>query len=304
MGIAKFIKRNFSSFSRNRAKKETINKVLQAKQQHEGVINIHRIDENNVGDFYCGPHLYFKELKGRQLDIFDFKHEEEHVRQNWIDKISENALIIGGGGLLNRGSFEMQMKLFEELARQGKKAVIWGAGHNEKSSSRFGKVKNYNIDLSVFQLSGTRDYGLTEFWLPCVSCMHDIFDRNFTTEQEVGIIFHKKTLKRKNLLKNLEDLPSTSNTTNLEDMIGFIGKSETVITDSYHAMYWSFLLGKKVAVIPNSSKFFSFKYNPHYTDFKNFRKDIKKAKSYSGLLEECRVQNRIFAERVFNELNL
>lgn len=304
MGIGKFISKNLSSFQRGKQKKETINKVLQRDQEHYGVVNLHRIDRNNVGDFYCAPHLYFDQLKGTQLDIFDFKHVDEDVRGNWVDKVSDNALIIGGGGLLNRGSFKMQMKLFESLARNDKKAVIWGAGHNEKKSSNFGKITRYNIDLSVFTLAGTRDYGMTESWIPCVSCMNQIFDEPRIEQHEVGIIFHKKTLKRKSLLKDLADLPSTSNTKDLSDMVGFIGSCETVITDSYHAMYWAFLLGKKVAVIPNSSKFFSFKYQPLFTSFSTFRKDYKKAPSFSGLLEECREQNLNFANRVFDELNL
>ena len=86
-------------------------------------------------------------------------------------------------------------------------------------------------------------------------------------------------------------------------MISFIGKSNTIVTDSYHAMYWSILLGKKVVAIPNSSKFFDFKYQPIISSFKEFEKDLHKAKSYSGVLEECREVNIKFADKVFNYLN-
>lgn len=304
MSISKFVKRNLSSFNRSKQKKHVINSVLKTPQQNIDVINVHRIDEGNVGDFYCAPHLYFDKLKGKQLDIFDFKDPDRSVTNNWISKISQNALIIGGGGLLNRGSFEMQMQLFEKLSQMGKKTVLWGVGHNNKKRSFFENTKNYNINTKNFGLVGVRDFDMQEKWVPCVSCMHPIFDQKFEETQDTGIIFHKKTIKNKNLLNKLQKYPSTSNTTNLEDMISFIGKSQTIVTDSYHAMYWSILLGKKVIAVPNSSKFFSFKYPPVISNFQNFENDLTKTQSYSGVLEECREVNLKFANTVFDYLNL
>lgn len=303
MSISKFIKRNLSSLSRNNRKKQVINTILNAEQRNNDIINVHRIDENNVGDFYCAPHLYFDELNQKQLDIFDFKSKEEAVQNNWIKKVSDNALIIGGGGLLNRGSFEMQLKLFEKLKSQGKKTVLWGVGHNEKERSRFGKVTSYNVDVSNFGMVGVRDFSMNADWVPCVSCMHPIFDKAYEETQEVGIIFHKKTIKDKRLLKRLDEFPSTSNTKNIDDMVSFIGKSETVVTDSYHAMYWAMLLEKKVIAIPNSSKFFDFKYHPVISTFEDFTNHFNITNKQSGLLEECRTINKHFAKKAFDYLN-
>lgn len=304
MSISKFIKRNLSSFQRTKQKKTVINSILQTVQENRDVVNIHRIDKGNIGDFYCAPHLYFDQLKEKQLDIFDFKSLDKNTTQNWITKVSQNALVIGGGGLLNRGSFEMQMHLFEKLTQHGKKTVLWGVGHNEKNSSVFGNVTAYNVDTAKFGLVGVRDHSMRDQWVPCVSCMHPVFDHKFEESQEIGIIFHKKTIKNKQLLNKLQKYPSTSNTTNLEDMISFIGGSQTIVTDSYHAMYWSILLGKKVVAIPNSSKFFDFKYQPVLSTFDNFENDLPKTRSYSGVLAECREVNLKFADKVFNYLNL
>ncbi len=304
MSISKFINRNLSTFSRNQRKKEVINRVLNTEQTNNGVINVHRIDPNNAGDFYCAPHHYFKELKNKELDIFDYKSNDKFEIQNWIDKISNKSLVIGGGGLLNRSSFEQQMRLFEHLNDKGKKTVLWGVGHNEKDGSTFNNLKAYNIDVKKFGLVGTRDYSVANEWVPCVSCMHEIFDSPYIETQEIGIIYHKKTLKNKALLKKLKTYPSTSNTTDLEEIISFIKKSKTVVTDSYHAMYWSMLLGKKVVVVPNSSKFYDFKYKPAFSTFHNFEIQIKEAPSFSGLLEEYREINLQFSEKVFNYLNL
>lgn len=304
MSVKSFIKRNLSSFSRSRQKELLIKSVLETDQKNEGVINIHRIDPNNVGDFYCGPHLYFDRLKGKSLDIFDYKNSDKTTREHWAEKVSSHALIIGGGGLLNRGSFEKQMQLFENLGAQSKKTVLWGVGHNEKDKARYNKVNSYNVNSGNFGLVGVRDYSMQESWVPCVSCLHPIFDETYEEIQKVGIIFHKKTIKNKKLLKKLSEYPSTSNTTDLNEMITLIGNSETVVTDSYHAMYWSMLMGKKVITVPNSSKFFDFKYRPVYSSFQDFENQLDKTQSYSGVLEECREVNLKFADRVFDYLNL
>src|SRR5690606_9749893 len=108
----------------------------------------------------------------------------------------------------------------------------------------------------------------------------------------------------KALLKKLSHYPSTSNTTDLVDMVSFIGGSSTLVTDSYHAMYWAILLGKKTTVIPTTSKFFDFKYPSVITNYENFESDLKKAQSYSGVLEESREINKLFAGKVFDYLEI
>ncbi|MEP3836350.1 MAG: polysaccharide pyruvyl transferase family protein [Algibacter sp.] len=293
-----------NSVKRNIKKRKTIKTILNTEQQNNSVVNIHRIDNRNIGDYFCAPHLYFDSLKNKQLDIFDYKKLNNAVTDNWINKITNNALIIGGGGLLNRGCFEKQLHLFEQLKAKGKKTVLWGVGHNSKNKKEFDSITSYNIDINKFGLVGVRDYSMKATWVPCVSCLHPIFNNSFIETEEIGIIYHKKTIKNKQLLKKLQNYPSTSNTTNLEDMISFIGNSQTIVTDSYHAMYWSMLLGKKVLVIPNSSKFFDFKYKPVITSFNNFKNDLHKAQSYSGVLEECREINIEFSKKVFDYLEI
>ena len=196
------------------------------------------------------------------------------------------------------------MKMFENITQKGKKTVLWGLGHNEKDRSTFGKVTKYNVDTSKFGLVGVRDYNMKEEYVPCVSCLHPIMDTKLDIVNEVGVIFHKKTLKDKSLLNKLSSYPSSSNTLKIEEIINFIAQTDTIVTDSYHAMYWSMLLGKKVVALPNSSKFYSFKYKPAFSNFKNFENEIKNAPRYSGILEECREINIKFSEKVFNYLNI
>jgi hypothetical protein len=304
MSLSDFFLNKFSLFNRTARKKEVINRILKnPTQENLDVINLHRYDPTNIGDYYCGVHHYFDELKGKHLDIFDYKRDDT-TRENWFEKITKNSLIIGGGGLLNREGFDLQMKLFEHLGEKGKKTVLWGLGHNAKEKSTYGKISKYNIDTSKFGLVGVRDYGLKEEWVPCVSCLHPIFDEKHEVKNEIGIIFHKKTLNNKSVLKKFQQFPSTANNAVFEDVVTFIGETDIILTDSYHAMYWAMMLGKKVMVFPNSSKFYNFKYQPVISTFANFENDLIKVKSYSGVLEECRESNMKFSEKAFDYLGI
>lgn len=285
-------------------KRKVLRSTLLQKQENNGVINLHRMDDRNAGDWYCAPHHYFDELAGTGLDIFDYKREDPTIRKNFVEKIAQNSLIIGGGGLLNRSGFALQMKTLEKLPSKGKKTVLWGVGHNEKSPKTYGKVTRYSVDVSKFGLAGTRDYSMPGEYVPCVSCMHPLFDRTHQETQEFGIILHKDTLKKPKIVTLFEDYPSTSNTTDIEAIIEFIGASQKIVTDSYHAMYWSMLMGKKVVVIPNSSKFFDFKYKPVVSRFDEAINAFAKAETFPTLLAECRSINRNFADKAFDYLNL
>jgi hypothetical protein len=304
MSLSDFFLNKFSLFNRTARKKEVINRILKnPTQENLDIINLHRYDPTNIGDYYCGVHHYFDELKGKHLDIFDYKRDDT-TRENWFEKITKNSLIIGGGGLLNREGFDLQMKLFEHLGEKGKKTVLWGLGHNAKEKSTYGKISKYNIDTSKFGLVGVRDYGMKEEWVPCVSCLHPIFDEKHEVKNEIGMIFHKKTLNNKSVLKKFQQFPSTANNAVFEDVVTFIGETDIILTDSYHAMYWAMMLGKKVMVFPNSSKFYNFKYQPVISTFANFENDLIKVKSYSGVLEECRESNMKFSEKAFDYLGV
>lgn len=304
MSLSEFLLNKLFHFNRSARKKEVINRILK-NPTHENidVVNLHRYDPTNIGDFYCGVHHYFDELKDKHLDIFDYK-KDEAIRDNWFEKITKNSLIIGGGGLLNREGFNLQMELFEQLGDKGKKTVLWGLGHNAKEKSTYGKISKYNLDTSKFGLVGVRDYGMKEEWVPCVSCLHPIFDEKHDVKNEIGMIFHKKTLNDKSVLNKFKQFPSTSNNAVFEDVVKFIGETDKILTDSYHAMYWSLMLGKKVMVFPNSSKFYNFKYKPVISTFTNFEADLKKVQSYSGVLEDCRETNLKFANKAFDYLNV
>ena len=304
MKLKKVLGYVFPVLDSDKRKQWVVGQVLNKSQYNKDVINIHRYDPNNVGDFYCAPHNYFEELQGKVLDINGIRKVSKKDRINWVEEVSQKSLIIGGGGLLNLPHFDLQMKLFEALGDKGKKTVLWGPGHNDTNRDKFGKTVDYNVDLNKFGMVGVRDYSHKTHWVPCVSCLHPIFDRSFEETQEVGVLFGKKSSKNDALQKKLEHYPTSSNTTNLEDMVSFIGRSSTLVTDSYHAMYWGILMGKKTLAVPTTSKFFDFKYPTVITSYHAFENDLKKATNHTGVLEECREINHNFAKKVFDYLNL
>lgn len=293
-----------SSIQRKITKRRVINTILNTEQFNVDVVNIHRIDPNNIGDYFCAPHHYFEVLKNKSLDIFDYKSEDKKVTQHFIDQITNNSLIVGGGGLLNRDGFTMQMQLFEKLTAKGKKIVLWGVGHNEKSPSSYGKISKYNINTDKFGLVGTRDFSMPGEYVPCVSCLHPLFDKKYDNTNEVGIVFHKDTLKKETIVAKYKDFPTSSNTKNLDELISFIGSCEHIVTDSYHTMYWAMLMNKKVVAIPNSSKFFDFKHKPVISTFDEALSQLKNSQVIDGLLEECREINIDFSKKVFDYLDL
>lgn len=293
-----------NSIQRKKSRYSTKKIILAGAQQNNKVVNIHCHNTPNIGDKFSAPHNYFEKLNDTALEILDYYNPDEKKVLEFQNRIIKNQWVIGGGGLLNRNGFEFSMHLFEVLAQKNKKAVLWGLGHNSKHQKDFNKITNYNIDVSKFGLVGTRDYSMPGEYVPCVSCMHPIFDQKFNEVQDTGIIFHKDTYKDSDFVAQFKDYPSISNTYDLEALISFIGKTEYIITDSYHGMYWSMLLNKKVTVIPNSSKFFDFKYKPVFTSFEDCLKDSAKSKRNSGILEESREINMNFYEKVANYLNL
>ena len=87
---------------------------------------------------------------------------------------------------------------------------------------------------------------------------------------------------------------------NLYLIIEILGSSDTVITNSYHGVYWATLLGRKVVCIPWGSKFNMFKHPPTMATERNWVEKIEKAKSYPEALEDCRKANIAFYNDVKN----
>lgn len=239
---------------------------------------IHRYITNNTGDLACGYYQYF-------LSAFEnFKcivHDVNSVNFSLIKK--EDIVIIGGGGLLNAtAEWNYNINKSAELAG---KSVVWSAGFNSNHNTAK-KVKN-GIDFSLFDLVAVRDFNYANFrYVPCATCVMPEISKEYTLKREVGLLAHKDFPY--DILGAVHHYEKMTNSTSLPDMIEFIGSSEVILTNSYHAVYWSTLMQKKcVLFAPRSEKYDFYKYPPILFSG-DVLKDISQTSIYPNALAESK----------------
>lgn len=261
---------------------------------------INRSKTENIGDLMSSPKNYFDNYNNSiQLDIMFSSRRNLLYRLNYL-RILNNHLVIGGGGLFLRDSFIKPLNNLKKL-QFVKSKIIWGAGHNSKSSDV--NISKYKSEIKGFNLVGIRDYkAATKMkvnFTPCPSCLDPIFGKHHNPRHSIGIIEHEHIK-----LNNTYNFPSIINNSNFLEVIKFIKTYDKIITNSYHGMYWSLLEGKKVVIIPNSSKFHDFIYTPtsrRSVSEIDFLKDFKKADF--NILEDCIEQNLKFKLLVDEKVN-
>ena len=171
----------------------------------------------------------------------------------------------------------------------------WGIGFNKHHNTHI-KTK---INLSKFKLLGIRDYKQSyqsnTRYLPCSSCNLPQLKYEYKIQRNIGVIEHHHN---KILLKEKYD--KINNELNIDDIIKFIGESNIIITNTYHALYFSALLNKK-CILYNS---FSEKFNHtkfHYINYKNnmeLNENNKKLNETQTLNKEL-LQNSIKINNIF-----
>lgn len=288
------------------------------------LFNYHRMDDRNAGDFWSPPTRYFKfSTETKSVGIWNEKGQNYPLNGD---------VIIGGGGLLGNSSFEEQ--LYHICRNRIGKLISWGLGHNRPSydiksprahnmirytgwrkSVRImkGRLVSWGLvprprlpkiefdtlrDLmNMFDLHGVRDYGYGHNWVPCASCMHPLLDkyRNRPIENEVVVFYHSSHMRL-----YINDLPCQGNIDmDLEAILEFLSSGQTIITSTYHGAYWGIMLGRKVIVVPWSTRFLGFKYPVCLChDLLDLRRCLKEASAFPEALEECREVTKAFAKRV------
>lgn len=215
-------------------------------------IFVHRIDESNPGDYWSCPSHYFSFSNIKEfIDIRNIKGYK-----------TNDTIIFGGGGLLGRVTWDNNV---EQLVKNNK-VVLWGAGQNVYGQKKKGDMIGIPVKSQVpdyikdFDLIGLRDYNLGYDWVPCASCMHDIFlkAKQIKPIKDILGIEHNKIKLRSDYFSTINHNISINE---LEDFILKIAEYKSVITNTYHGAYWSLLLGKKVLIQPWSSKFNNLKWN-------------------------------------------
>lgn len=79
------------TISSNKRKKKIINDILNQPINNNGIVNIHRLNPNNVGDYYSAPHQYFERLKNKTLDISDIRSRKKSITNNFKNEISQKV---------------------------------------------------------------------------------------------------------------------------------------------------------------------------------------------------------------------
>jgi hypothetical protein len=246
-----------------------------------GVIAIHAVDPDNIGDMTCSP-----------LDYFQF--ECPSYRYNFWNLCLGDTLypksapvILGGGGLFHKG------EVIDHFAQSHKGMVVgWGLGKNRYREQ---VIPDYQ-GASNFALLGIRDWPSPYNWVPCVSCMSRCFDNYHDAEPKHDFVVYE----HRNRPLFISDAPlMKNNASSLEDVIQFLCSGETVVTNSYHGVYWAQLLGRKVVAIPFSNRFEGFRFPPILVERESWREGVKLAKEPdTDFLSLCRHANLEFATRV------
>ena len=191
---------------------------------------IHRIDKTNTGDMVsnCAEYYLFEDYQIIKHDIYspDFTA----IQKN-------DPIILSGGGLLN--CLEIWNKNINKLLELSENVFGWGIGFNKHHNTNI----NTQINLSKFKLLGIRDYKESyesnTKYVPCSSCNLEELKQDYNIVRNIGVIEHHH-----NQIVLKEKYDKINNEKNIKDFIKFIGESNIIITNTYHALYFSALLNK------------------------------------------------------------
>ena len=255
-----------------------------ASQVSDRIFWCHYDDPGNIGDHTCNP-IDYAGLPGTRVDL----------RQPFTD-VEAAALIFGGGGILHSSTVQQIGALAANARRRNPHTalVAWGLGANELGERTF----RYPEYFREFDLVGVRDYGNPWTYVPCPSCLHPAFDilpapptHEFVVYEHYDAPIHGLPVAPK-----LSNRGSRSRT---YEIIQFLAQGEFVITNSFHGVYWSLLLGRKVVVLrPFANRFFGFSRRLEFCDETDWQEKARQASVYDDYLEECRSLNLQFRDKV------
>ena len=237
--------------------------------------NVFHHDAKNIGDRASGPTDYFFPKLGLKKNL------------KRLD-LSEEKIVFGGGSLFS------QVEGFIDDVRPNQTLVAWGLGIPERGFND----EAVNRVASKFELFGTRNFDWSDQldYVPCASCMLPVFDQIKAPTTDIVIFAHRRKVQD---LYCPEEFPLlTNDCDNIEEAVDFISQGQTVVTSSYHGVYWAQLMGRKVVCVPYGSKFNTFKQQPIFAQADSWTNTMGTVQIHSPTLDECRSLNRKFAAKV------
>ncbi len=237
----------------------------------------HLRDTQNIGDRACSP--------------FDYFEWPNAVAKDMRTPSSEYDIGIFGGGKIFGGLAEVN----GVNNKHDPLHIAWGVGTRQTFpiSAKYRRARN------LCALVGSRDWGDTRYdYAPCVSCMSPLFDNPPEPEHDVVFYWHGGKTKAQKI-EIPTDMPNKPNNVGtFEDSIKFIASGKTVISNSYHGVYWAMLLGRKTICIPFSKKFGAYRAAPAYASPKNWLSKLDSGKSHPELLRISRDATLTFKTKV------
>lgn len=249
------------------------------------IIFRHHRDTDNLGDRVCSPFDYFPDLavRGRAVDL--------------SEPTPPCTTVIYGGGKIMGGL----AKTFGPNDFDARHRIAWGVS----------TVQNWPISLKYWQafrrmdLIGSRDFSDRRFsFAPCVTCLAPEFDQSYPEQHDVVVYAHAWKSEATGLVVPDQVPVLTNRETDFSRAIAFLGSARTVVSNSYHGVYWALLLGKRVLCLPFSNKFHSYRLPPGYAAPKEWLSSLGVARAQPEMLELCREATGLFRSRVRDLIGL
>ena len=263
---------------------------------------IHRIDEN-IGDVLSAPYRYYEFAKHEIIDICNVEQ---------INKLPQGAQVIVGGGGLMMPYFEPYRKAL--LARRPAKLVWWGVGERQIQNVASAYLPEQDANNSIqsgwfaaTDLVGFRQTNAYYPFVPCVSCKaveaYRLSHLQPTHQHDVVFFEHRDVP-----LPQVGNYPRRNNLGNdAEAVFTYLDSAPVVVTNSYHGMYWSLLLGKQVIVMPFSSGMYHHPWPVHHATPDTLHEVIEKSinlelQATTSILADCIARNNEYYQQVLRYL--
>ena len=243
----------------------------------------------NAGDFWSTPLKYynFNGYPIKHVHFMDIWESIQNTPNHEQYLIKDSLVVIGGGGLLTtEGNFLQETT---EFLVKNNKVIFWGVGSNTFEKPSYDILNHPNVILS-----GIRDivHGFNVDYLPCVSCKHPLFEKEYSSTESIGIIEHPRHPI------NISGFDKINNQSNIETIVSFLSSKSKIISSTFHGIYWSQLLDKEVLYFKTTdtinSKILSMKHRIPICDLSNFSEKINNISSTKGMLSESRKLNDDF----------
>jgi len=290
-------------------------------------LSLRLIMYDHIGDLYSAPEYYFPNIQTNMvgtvyLGWIKTNWEEDgevsvQFNENVTDQIqqlirNDTIIIVSGGAMLN---VHWQWDaMLEDVSSQfaDNLIVLWSAGLNCDDSEMFaldGKTCLTNFKytreypwelvnfLDNFDLVRLRDRvgDSPHPTLLDATCLMPELKERFEISRRVGLYGYYDCPEFIEENTNLAAHVLHEDQNNVQAIIKFIGESEVIVTGTYHGLYWSLLLGKKVVICRRDLSIELLTFPVQFVTWSgDFEADVERAPIYPYLMDKTIRQHQEF----------